>query len=249
MKKSTLNRSIYYLIGIAIFLLIWNIISFTYDENNLIFPGVIETFKEVINILKGSYIYKCLYYTLIRMTIGFTVSILIAIVVGTVAGINEKIKLILQPFFTVLKTVPTASLVFLFLVLYGSKRAPIYIVILICLPILYESVVSGLENIDAGIKDTLKLENGSKLIKIVKVELPLALDYLLVGIASSFGLSFKIEIMAEVLTGSTSNGLGSAINYIQKVDPTNMTGLFAYSFIAIITALIFDLIFNIFKEE
>lgn len=244
MKKYSLSKYIYYVLGIIFIIIVWNLISKLIDESSFIFPDFFSVLKETKEILKGSYIYKCLYYTIIRMFIGFVVSIIFSLIFGTLAGLNTKFKHFFTPFVSLLKTIPTASLVFLFLVVSGAKIAPIYIVILICFPILYESIVSGYENIDCALDDTLRLEKGSELEKIVKVRMPMCLPYLKVGIASSLGLSFKIEIMAEILTGSTSNGLGSAISYIQKSEPTNMTGIFAYSLIAVVISLIFGLIKN-----
>ena len=242
MGKFTINKKIYFLLGVVFIFVVWELISQLLNNNSLIFPSPIIVFKETINILKGSYVYKCLYYTLIRMAVGFIIAIIFSMILGTFSGLNIKFKYLLAPFVTMLKTIPTASLVFLFLVISGAKYAPIYIVVLICFPILYESIVSGYENIDVAVADTLKLEKGSELTKIIKIRVPLCFPYLKLGIASSLGLSFKIEIMAEILTGSTTNGLGSAISYIQKAEPTNMTGIFAYSLIAIAIALLFDLI-------
>ena len=153
------------------------------------------------------------------------------------------------PTIIALKSIPTATLLFLFLVLVGAKYAPIFIVILISYPILYESFVGGIENIDENIINALKLDGENSLKNIVKVKIPLAIPYVLVGIASSFALSFKIEIMAEILTGDTKEGLGAAILAAQKNDPTNMIPIFAYSLIAIIFILIIDLIANFVKKR
>ena len=81
------------------------------------------------------------------------------------------------------------------------------------------------------------------------VKVPLAIPYILVGIASSFALSFKIEIMAEIITGDTKNGLGSAILAAQKNDPTNLIPIFAYSLIAVIIVLIVTAIADIIKKS
>ena len=75
------------------------------------------------------------------------------------------------------------------------------------------------------------------------------MPYIVVGIASSFGLSLKIEIMAEVITGYTRLGLGSAILAAQRSDPTNMVPIFAYSFVAIVVMLVFDLLSNAIKKK
>lgn len=240
MKKYTSNKTKYYLLGIVFILIIWNFFSLAFDENSLIFPNVLDVFKETIKILSNSYIYKCLFYTLIRLLIGYTISTLLALIAGSIAGNYEKVKYFLQPLMILLKTIPTATLVFFFLVLSSAKYTPIYIVFLISFPILYEAVVAGHENIDNGLKALIRLEQISEFKRIYKLKLPLAVSYIKTGISSSFGLAFKIEIMAEVLSGSSFYGLGSAISSIQSSNPTNMTGIFAYSFIAIVLAVVFD---------
>ena len=241
MKKSSQNSK-YYFFGVVFIILLWMIISIIFDNSNLIFPNFFKVLNETIKLLGNSFTFKVLGQTFVRLLIGFVCSFVIALFLGTIAGNNEKFKYFVRPLMVTLKTIPTASLVFLFLVLAGAKNAPIYIVVLICLPILYESIVSGYENIDRSIDDAIKLENGNKLEKIIELRLPQTIPFIMSGIASSLGLSFKIEIMAEILTGSSNSGLGSMIGYIQRNDPTNMTGIFSYSLIAIIISIIIDII-------
>ena len=123
------------------------------------------------------------------------------------------------------------------------------IVSLISFPILYESVVGGYENIEKNIIDAMKIDGENNIKNILKVKLPLSIPYILVGIASSFGLAFKIEIMAEVLTGDTNSGVGAAILAAQRNDPSNMVPIFAYSFIAVALVLLIDLLMNLIKNK
>ena len=90
--------------------------------------------------------------------------------------------------------------------------------------------------------DASKVDGSKGISTIFRIRLPLAIPYILVGIASSFALSFKIEIMAEIITGDTSHGLGSAISAAQKNDPSNMVPIFAYSLIAIVFILIVTIV-------
>ena len=249
MKKFISNKYVLYTLGLLIFLLIWFVISLFIKDNTMIFPSPIQTINEMIKILSNQYIYISLASTLIRMLIGFVISLLFALIFGTIAGNNEHIYNVLKPTIIALKSIPTASLLFLFLVFVGARNATVFIVLLISFPILYESVVGGYSNIDKGILDSLKLEGENKLYNIVKVKLPLTLPYIFVGIASSFGLSFKIQIMAEILTGDTRSGLGSLILAAQRNDPTNMIPIFAYSLIAIIIVLLIDLLMNLIKNK
>lgn len=249
MKRSISNKVIYYFIGIILLIGIWVLLSYLIGEGTMVFPNPIDTFKEMFNILSKKYIYQCIGSSILRMVIGFLISIVLALIFGLLAGNSEKIKTILIPLMTTLKSIPTASLVFLFLVLVGAKNAPILLVILISFPILYESVVGGIENIDKDVIDATKVDGGNLFRRVLRVQLPLSISYILVGISSSFGLSFKIEIMAEILTGDTRSGLGSAILASQKNDPTNMVPIFAYSLIAIIFILIISLISGLIKKR
>lgn len=248
MKKFITKIKFEYILGIVLFLTIWFLISFIVDEKTMIFPDPISTFKETFRILKTNYVYKCLSESLIRLIIGFGISFILALVFGIIAGNSKSLKRVFTPTISVLKSIPTASLVFLFLVLVGAKNAPILMVILISFPILYESISGGIENMDKDVINAMKLDSGSFIYNIIKIQIPLIIPYVVIGIASSFALSFKIEIMAEILTGSTRNGLGSAILASQKNDPTNMVPIFAYSLIAIIFSSLITIIFRLVRK-
>lgn len=247
--KSSLKNFLYTTLGIIIILIGWIIISSCISNNSMIFPDFIVTGKETIRLLGRSYTYKCIWKSVLRTVIGFAFSFVIALILGIIAGNVPAIKRVFSPFFSVLKTIPTASLVFLFLVLVGAKNAPILMVMLICLPILYEAIVRGFENIDTSIKDACDVDGVPFARKLFNVYLPVITPYIFVGIVSSFSLSFKIEIMSEVISGTTSEGLGSIISACQKSDPTNMVPIFAYSLIAIIIVAIFSLLLFFIEKK
>ena len=250
MKKFITNKKVLYILGIILFFVLWEVISLIVKDTTMIFPDPISTFKEMFTMLGTSYIYKCLGWSLLRTLEGFVIATLLALIVGVLAGTYKSFQHLLKPTMTALKAIPTACMVFLFLVLIGAKNAPILIVSLISFPILYEAVLGGMNSADVATLDALDLEVGKKSwSSIFHVRLPLATPFLLVGIASSFALSFKIEIMAEIIAGSTKPGLGSAIKYASVNDPSNMVPIFAYSLIAIILILIVSLLASLVKKK
>lgn len=192
--------------------------------------------------------YISILYSLYKMLIGYIVSILLALIIGTFAGLYKKVYILLSPLMTTLKAIPTASLLFLFIVLAGFDNSPIYVVILVSFPILYESIVGGIVNIPSNINDAISLDGGNNIKNTLKVKLPLATNYILVGIASSFSLAFKVEIMSEVLSGSTNYGIGSSIK-LSQITSTNMTPIFAWTIIAVLLMLIFDYLAKIIKNK
>ena len=241
MKQFITNKYILFIGGTIFFIALWWILSLIVDINQMIVPDPFVTFKEAFNYLKVIDTWVSIGYSFMRLLIGFAFSFVIAFLLAIIVYDNEHMYHFLTPTMTVFKAIPTAAVVFLFIVLIGSTYAPILVVILICLPILYEAIAGGLKNIDPYVIDSTKVDGAKKFKTLLKVRIPIATPYIVIGIISSFSLSFKIEIMAEVITGSTKNGIGSLIRAAQVIDPTNMTGVFAYSLIAIILMLLITL--------
>lgn len=234
MKRFSSNKYLEIGTGVLLVLVIWLAISFSIDERTMVFPDPWQTIKETFVLLSKEYTWSCIGSSLLRIAVGFGISFLISALLGLLAGNVPFIKGALKPVLSILKSIPTAALVFMFLVLVGARRAPILMVILISFPILYESFVRGIENIDESVMMAAKVDGASGIKLLSNIELPNILPFLGIGIASSLGLSFKIEVMAEILTGDTKNGLGSAILAAQRNDPTNMVPIFAYSLIVIL---------------
>lgn len=249
MKTYISTKLKYEILGVILLAIIWQVLSVLIDQNSLLLPSPIDTIKHCFILFQGSYIYECIFETFYKMIIGFSISFMIAFVLGIIAGNSEKFQLIILPFISLCKSIPTASLVYLFILISGVSNAPIYIVVLISLPILYESVCSGLMSVDKELIEAGQVDGSSFFNTIIRIKLPLAIPYIILGIKQSFALAFKVEIMAEVITGSSSNGLGCAIVSAQRNDPTNMVPVFAYSLIAILIMLIIDLLFSLSKSN
>ena len=249
MRKFISNKFTLFALGIIFVIALWFVLSLCFDTNGGIFPSPIDTFAKFGELLAEPYSYQCLGYTFLRMLIGFSISFLLALVVGIFAGNHQHLYEFLKPLMTVIKSIPTVALVFLFVVLLAPKDAPILVVIVICFPILYEAVAGGIKKVDPQLVQAARVDGASYLKRVLFIKLPLSISYIIVGIVSSFSLSFKIEIMAEVITGYTRNGLGSVIHYVQQEDPTNLTGVFAYALFAIIFMLLFSLLETIIKQS
>ena len=117
MKKFTINSKIGYLLGVVLFIGIWFLLSFIIDERRMIFPDPISTIKETFSILSSSYVYKCIWKSISKLLIGYIISFILALIFGVIGGNSSTLKKVFYPTISALKSIPTASLVFLFLVL------------------------------------------------------------------------------------------------------------------------------------
>ncbi len=108
-------------------------------------------------------------------------------------------------------------------------------------PILYENILKGIKSIDEEIIFSLKLESVSKINSIKKVLLPTISPYVGAGLASAIGIGIKVEIMSEIIVGSTAlRGFGYLIYYVRAVS-FNYIDIYSYILIILIVFLIIEL--------
>ena len=246
MRKFISNKYTLFSLGIIFVIGLWFIISAFFDVNGAIFPSPILTMQRFANIIVQGQTYVSLGFTFLRMIIGFAISFVLALVFGMIAGNWPNMYHFFKPLMTVLKSIPTVAFVFVFVVMSNAREAPIYVVLLICFPILYEAVVGGFKSVEKDIIEASKVDGASSVKSAFRIRLPLAIPYIIVGIVSSFALSFKIAIMAEAMAGSTKNGLGSSIYYAYT--QVEMADVFAYSLLVIILMLIVTLLEDVVKQ-
>ena len=247
-KKILANKYFLTFLGLVFFFLLWFLIYLIAGKSQAVFPSPIETFGEMFRYLGDAYTYKCIWGSLKRMLYGFLIGTVAAILLGVIVGNFTKLKYVFNPTMIAIRAIPTAALVFLFLVLAGLKNAPIYIVVIIVFPIIYEATVSGYTSIDPYILMSSRVDGAKFIRSNVFVKFPLALPTISLGLISSFALSFKIEIMAEVISGSSSYGLGRAIQVAYINSENGLVPTFAYSLIAIIVMLLVTLLLDLLKK-
>lgn len=249
MKKFITNKYVLFILGTLFLIGLWFLISLSFDVDNLIFPNPVVTFLEVGNLLKNKQTYEMIFYSLVRLIIGFILSFVIAFILGTIVNNNKHLYNFLKPIITFFKSVPTATVVFIFIVITGVKYATILVVILITFPILYESVIGAYRNTEKAVLESADVDGTSKFKKLFKLQLPLGFKHIAIGLTSSFSLAFKVEIMAEVIMGYTKGGIGAMIKNSTLLDPTNLTTMFAYSFIVIFLMLIVQFVSFLVKDK
>lgn len=247
--KLITNKYVLTIFGIGLLFLVWYILFLVTGQSIYTFPDPGSVLVKSFDLMSRPYLYKCIGGSLIRMLIGFGVASILAILLGMIVGNYTKLKYVFNPSMVALRSIPTAALVFLILRLAGFANASIYVVMVIVFPMVYEATVSGYQNIDENIQMALKVDSANTLGNNFRVKLPLSFPYIAVGLVSSFALSFKIEIMAEVLTSSSDfYGLGNAISIAFSNQTDGLVSTFAYAFIAVVIMLLVTLIIDILKK-
>ena len=236
-------------LGILFLLLIREIVALSINDN-YIFPDILHIFTALGDVLSNQEAYLAIGESLLRTILSLLFSFIFAFIFGLLAGLFKPIKDFLSPLIYLLKLVPTPCIVF-FIILFFLKQpnfGSLIITFLVAFPILYESFVHGLNNIDESIKMSLRIEGYYTKNSIFKVLIPESMPYLILGLVNSIGLGVKVSIMSEILIGNQSlRGIGRLI-YIYRING-DYSKMIALTLLVIVVFIVIDLIFAFFKKK
>ncbi|MFA5735960.1 MAG: ABC transporter permease subunit [Bacilli bacterium] len=233
--------------GIIFLLLIWTIIAAIVKSPVVSYPH--EAFIRLFTLLGELTTYQHVFNSLLRLISALFFAVIIGFLLGALGGSFESFHTFLKPVMISMRTLPTASIILIVVSLTKIKFAPIIVVALIALPIAYEAMVAGLHNVDDQIRSALKIEGDKNFYAFRKVLLPSTWPYLALGIVQMVGLGMKVEIMSEVLAGTTGNfGLGFAI-YQAYAFEVQYVDIYAYSILAISIIAGAEILLNYLKKR
>jgi len=225
-------------LSVIVFVLIWYLFSLSVN-NQFILPSPILVIKSLFDLLLEVKTYETIGYTLIRLIIAFALSGVLAIILGIISGNYKVIDEILHPFIVTLRTLPVASVIVIILIIFGNELSLFIITFVMVFPIIYEGAKHGVLNISEELKNTITMETNHKLEIMAKLHFPLALPYIKTSLLQSFGLGFKVIVMAEFIS-QTSKGIGNEL--FQGSISIEYEKVFAWTIILIVLVTIVEVI-------
>lgn len=217
-------------LSIFFFLIIWEGVAL-YIDNSLLFPRVSEIFLSLKNLVASRDFILILWNTLSRFFISIVFSLILAIIFSVASYRYEVIGFLLFPFIIFLRAVPTIAIIIVVLIWSSVERVPIVVGMLILFPILYESILGGIKNVD---KNLLKMSKVFKVPtkRVVRdIYIPSIYYSISSNIPSYIGLTFKVIIAGEVLS-QESLSIGGEI-FINKIY-LESSNIFAWIIVVIV---------------
>ncbi len=120
-------------------------------NNEVIIPSISSTFISMIEIIKGINFPNIIKYTLLRTLIGFSISLLLAMIMGIASSYSKIVYNFMDPISKFLNSVPTIALIVLALIWLNNELVPIFIGFIMVFPLLYETVLSSILNVNKEI--------------------------------------------------------------------------------------------------
>lgn len=222
----------------ALILAVWAIVAYAADLP-LILPTPKETFASFFEIIGGAEFWKAVGLTLFRALRSFLYAVALGAVLAVVAAFSETVERLLDPVVSVLRSVPTMSVILIAILWLGSKTAPVLIAFLITFPLLYQGFLSALKSVDRGILEMAEVYRIGKVDRIFGIYLPAVAEGALSAMKSTISLTLKIVIASEVMA-QTRNSIGL---YMQRAMVKFETAeLIAWTVAAVVFSYLLELV-------
>lgn len=240
MKKFSIKNRKLSIIAKILIIIIWIVLS-QFINNEVIFPGIKSTIVEMFKIMKSPGFISIIKGTIFRSIIGFLISLILAILMGILASILDFIYYLMKPILNFLSSVPTMAIIILALIWLDNEMVPMFVGFIMVFPILYETVLKGIFNVDKKIIDMANIYKVRKATIIKDIYIPSIFHNLSMIFTSTLGTNLKMVIAGEVLS-QPKYAIGSNLQ-LQKTY-LNTAGVFAWIIIIILISKIFKYFMN-----
>jgi NitT/TauT family transport system permease protein len=194
--------------SLCLLLAVWEAIALAYGP--LILPDPAATFGKLLGLFSGNAAWPELAITGRRALIGLVLSIFVGSLLGMAAGVSMTASMMARPLVTVLLGMPPIAWLVLAMLWFGvGDGTPVFTVFIACFPIVFIGALQGTRTLDHQLKDMATVFRLPWRMKLFDLYLPHVVSYLFPAWINALGTSWKVVVMAELL--SSSDGIGAAL--------------------------------------
>ncbi len=196
------------LASIFLFFALWDVGHQIYGS--FILPSPSNVLSELFNILQSPQTIHNLQVTAKRVLLGFGFSFAIGSVLGLLAGFFVTASMMSRPYATIFMATPPIAWIVLAMIWFGmGDNTVIFTVIVASFPIIFIGALQGTRTLEGDLKEVCDSFHLPMLMKFKELYIPHIFSYIFPAWISALGMSWKIVVMAELL--STNDGLGAQL--------------------------------------
>ena len=203
----------------------------------IILPSPLAVLVSCGDMLSSAEFWKAIGGSTLRSLAAFGISFLVALALAIPAALKKGVERFLSPLVTILRSVPTISVIFIVMVFLPSGQVPVVIAFLIAFPMLYAGFLGGLQSVRPEWVTMSKVYRVPLGTQIRECYLPAMLPTLFTESRSAVGMTLKIVVAAEAIA-STRMSLGRLL----QVANVRLEGgnLLAYTLAAIAVSFLLE---------
>lgn len=126
--------------------------------------------------------------------------VLLGVALAAACTISKTADALLRPLMTVVKSTPVASFVVLALIWIARDWLPVFIALLMVLPVVWSNVCTGIRSADPALLELARVYSWPRGRVLRRIYVPSVRPHFLAALRSGLGFGWKAGIAAEVLT-------------------------------------------------
>ena len=216
-KKKVLKRlsSALYPLGAAAFIIaLWAITAAAVGEELLV-PSIGATLRGLGDMLGEKATYAAVGGTIWRALAGWAIALVAAAVFAALAIACKPAKKLFAPFMSVMRSVPTMSVIMLALLWVTSGQMPLVVTFMTLFPVQYSAMIAASEAVDPKLIEMAKIYRVPARTRVFRMYLPCMTPQIVEGVRSTLSLTLKVTIAAEVLA-QTRDSIGAGMMQSQS---------------------------------
>lgn len=221
---------------LTMFLLVWEIVTRALQVSPLVLPSPTMIFQAAYYLVTQSWFGAHLAITISEILIGFSCAITIGVFFGALIAKYRAAEVILGPFLIGSQVTPKVALMPLFILWFGfGIHSKIFMVALLSFFPILKNTILGFRSIPELQYDLFRIIGASRVKRIIALEIPAVLPFVLTGIETGSVLAVTGAIVGEYLGGN--EGLGALV--VMTLNALKVDQMFATVLILVIFGLLF----------
>jgi len=192
-------------LSIVAFLLLWQ--WYGSQPATFAIPSATETVQQLVTDIASGAIVLPMLSTLLTMTTGLAIALVVGVVVGSAIGISTWVRDGLEPIVNALAAAPMAMLVPVIGIYIGlGFPGRVFLVVVWCVFMIIINVAAGVRDVPESLLETARSFGAGRWRVYAGIVIPSAVPYIAVGFRLGLGRALRGAIAAELLLSVTDTG-------------------------------------------
>ena len=215
-KRNKIFISIFQVLIFTIFMFLWQILASFNIINTFIFSSPKKVLDTIISLYNQNNLFSNIWVTLYETLISFSIATILGIGIATILWWNKTLHKIIEPYLTILNSLPKVALGPIIIIWFGAGiKSIIFMALLISLIITIINVYEGFENTNKNKIKLMKSLGAKKYQIYTKLVFPSNIKTIVSMLKINISMSLIGVIMGEFLV--SKKGIGYLILYGSQV--------------------------------
>ncbi len=169
-------------------------------DNPLLLPGPVQVLRCLGTLMLTEAFWQTVAVSIGRILLGVISAVLLGCILAVATSFSRLMEVLIAPAMTAMQATPVASFTILVLIWVNRDYVPVLICGMMVLPVVWNSVSTGIQVTDPQLLEMAKVYRLSRLQILRRIYVPSVMPFFRTACSSGLGLGWKAGIAAEVLT-------------------------------------------------